>query len=61
MEVFVVCQKEIHSDGIFDRHWNSYAVAELDALDATSPQLEEFLLHVRTWVNEQLARGEQRG
>ena len=61
MEVFVVCQREIHSDGIFDRHWNSYAVAELDSLDATSPQLEEFLLHVRTWVNEQAASGEQRG
>ncbi len=30
-EVFVLCQKDIHSDGIFDRSWNSYLPIEIDS------------------------------
>lgn len=28
-EVFVLCQKDLYSDGIFDRDWNSYVPLEL--------------------------------
>jgi hypothetical protein len=52
-DVFVVCQKEIHSDGIFDREWNSYPVAEIDCLDVAAPQMELFLRHLETWADAQ--------
>ncbi len=50
LEVFVLCQKSIHGDGIFDRGWNTYPVAEIDSLDVSSPQLDSFLQHIQAWV-----------
>jgi hypothetical protein len=49
-DVFVLCQKPIHSDGIFDRTWNTYPVAEIETLDARSPDVEAFLQHLRNWA-----------
>jgi hypothetical protein len=32
LPIFVMCERGIASDGIFDREWNSYAVMEFDVL-----------------------------
>ncbi len=62
LQVFVLCQKRIHGDGIFDRGWNTYPVAEMDSLDVSSPQLENFLQHVQAWVQAETgANPERRG
>ncbi len=53
MDIFVVCQKDLCSDGIFDRWWNSYPILELTNLDCNSPEMEEFLAHLREWVGVQ--------
>lgn len=53
MDLFVLCQKDIYGDGIFDRGWNSYSVVELPTLDENSPQLRQFLDHLREWVAAQ--------
>jgi hypothetical protein len=49
LNVFVLCQKQVHSDGIFDRNWNTYPVAEIESLDAKSRQVDEFLRYVQAW------------
>lgn len=51
LEIFVLCQKDLCSDGIFDRWWNTYTVMELTSLDCNSPEMEEFLAHLREWAN----------
>jgi hypothetical protein len=61
LDVFVLCQKKIHSDGIFDRGWNTYHVVEIESLDANSPEVDEFLQHVRTWAAERTQSGKGRG
>lgn len=50
LDVFVLCQKELHSDGIFDRDWNTYPVTELPDLEPDSPALLGFLAHVQKWA-----------
>lgn len=50
LEVFVLCQKGIHSDGIFDRGWNTYPVAEVDSLRLDSEPLNQFLRHLEAWA-----------
>jgi hypothetical protein len=50
LEVFVLCQKDICGDGIFDRSWNSYPVTELTSLDEDSPELGAFLGHLADWA-----------
>jgi hypothetical protein len=49
-DAFVLCQQPIHSDGIFDRAWNTYPVAEIETLDVSSLAAEEFLRHLRGWA-----------
>ena len=39
--IFVLCQDCIHSDGIFDRGWNSYTVLEMDGpLNVDHPKVD---------------------
>ncbi len=56
LPVWVLCQKDICSDGVFDRQWNSYApVTELKTLEESSSDLDGFLEHLRVWVAGQAA------
>jgi len=57
LDVFVLCQKEIASDGIFDRVFNSYHVTELRSLEADSPELAEFFAHLANWVQLKASPG----
>ena len=42
--VFVLCQKDLYGDGIFDRDWNSYTPIELDLpLNINDPKIAETL------------------
>lgn len=51
-EIFVLCQKEIHSDGIFDRGWNSYLPVEIDGpLDINHPKIELMLEKIKEFMN----------
>jgi len=56
LPLFVLCQKEIFSDGIFDRNWNSYPLTEFDALDLDTPQLREFFVHFQLWVDDERSK-----
>lgn len=49
-EIFVICEKEIFSDGIFDRKWNTYVVTQIMSLDENSKELVNFLSHLKKWV-----------
>jgi hypothetical protein len=53
LPVFLLCQKEIFSDGIFDRNWNTYPLTELETLDLDVPQLRDFFAHLQQWVNNE--------
>lgn len=53
LEIFVICQRNIFSDGIFDRDFNSYIVTELKSLDEDSPELRCFLAHVKERLIDQ--------
>jgi hypothetical protein len=53
LKVFVLCQRELHSDGIFDRQWNTYTVVELPDLEPDSAQLAGFIEHLRNWAKQQ--------
>ncbi len=51
--IFVLCQKDIHSDGIFDRGWNSYLPIELESpLDVDSPNVRMMLQKIKEFVEE---------
>lgn len=50
-EVFVLCQKDIHSDGIFDRSWNSYLPIELETpLDVNSHNVQMMLKKIKEFA-----------
>ncbi|MEH7336066.1 hypothetical protein V7161_25905 [Neobacillus drentensis] len=49
-EVFVLCQKDIYSDGIFDRSWNTYPVMEFKLLDEDSREFIMFFEYLNAWV-----------
>lgn len=49
-EVFVLCQKDIYSDGIFDRTWNTYPVFEFSLLDEDSREFMMFFDYMSAWV-----------
>ena len=50
-EVFVLCQKNLYGDGIFDRNWNSYSPVELDLpLDVNDPKIDELLLVLQEFM-----------
>lgn len=49
--LFVLCQKDIHSDGIFDRSWNSYLPIEIDMpLDVDQQNVVMMLQKIREFV-----------
>jgi hypothetical protein len=48
--VFVVCEHDLCSDGVFDREWNSFIVTEIPSLDPDSPELLGFLDHIEQWA-----------
>lgn len=53
LDVFVLCEKDIHSDGIFDRDWNTYTVIDLEALDVDAPDIKPFFDRIAEWMEEQ--------
>ena len=55
LDVFVVCQQELYSDGIFDRQWNAYPVIELTDLEPDSPAFVGFIARISTWAKRRPA------
>ena len=49
-EVFVLCQHDIYSDGIFDRNWNTYPVLEFTELDESSREFTKFFDYLSRWI-----------
>jgi HEPN domain-containing protein len=53
-DVFVLCQKNLYSEGIFDRNWNSYIPVELNLpLDINDPVVTE-IIHVLEEYKEEV-------
>lgn len=52
-DIFVLCQKDIYGDGIFDRYWNTYPVKEFSELDANSTEFDLFYKKVQEWLGKQ--------
>lgn len=50
-EVFVLCEKNIIGEGIFDRDWNSYPVIEIEDLDFCTDIVDKFIEHVKKSLN----------
>lgn len=49
--IFVICQKDIYGDGIFDRDWNSYIVVDFPVpLDAKNNKVQMTLRKIREYV-----------
>lgn len=52
-DVFVLCQKNLYGDGIFDRDWNSYTPIELEMpLDINDPKIKETLSVLESYKKE---------
>lgn len=52
-DVFVLCQKNLYGDGIFDRNWNSYTPVELEIpLDMNDPMIKETLSVLENYKKE---------
>lgn len=52
-DIFVLCQKNLYGDGIFDRNWNSYTPVELDmSLDINDPMIRETLRVLEVYKKE---------
>ncbi|WP_042458863.1 hypothetical protein [Neobacillus dielmonensis] len=63
-DVFVTCQSDIYSDGIFDRDWNSYPVIEFEwqnnvkhitnllKPDSKNELNQDFFANLEEWVQE---------
>ena len=52
-DVFVLCQKNLYGDGIFDRNWNSYTPVELEMpLDMNDPMIKETLSVLENYKKE---------
>lgn len=50
--IFVLCQKDIFSDGIFDRGWNTYEPIEIDTpLDINHPKVQLVLQKIKELVD----------
>ena len=45
--IFVLCEKNIIGEGIFDRDWNSYPVIEIEDLDSCTDIVDKFIEHVK--------------
>ena len=52
-DIFVLCQKNLYGDGIFDRTWNSYTPVELEMpLDINDPMIKETLRVLESYKKE---------
>lgn len=52
-DVFVLCQKNLYGDGIFDRSWNSYTPVELEMpLNINDPMVKETLKVLEEYKQE---------
>lgn len=52
-DIFVLCQKNLYGDGIFDRNWNSYTPVELEMpLDIDDPMIKETLRVLESYKKE---------
>lgn len=52
-DVFVLCQKNLYGDGIFDRNWNSYTPVELEIpLDINDPMIKQTLIVLQEYKKE---------
>lgn len=52
-DIFVLCQKNLYGDGIFDRNWNSYTPVELDMpLDINDSMIKETLRVLEIYKKE---------
>lgn len=52
-DIFVLCQKNLYGDGIFDRNWNSYTPVELEMpLDINDPMIMETLRVLESYKKE---------
>ena len=52
-DVFVLCQKNLYGDGIFDRNWNSYTPVELEMpLNINDPMVKETLKVLEEYKQE---------
>ena len=52
-DIFVLCQKNLYGDGIFDRNWNSYTPVELEMpLDINDPMIKETLRVLESYKKE---------
>lgn len=50
--VFVLCQESIHSDGIFDRGWNTFTVLEMGGpLNVEHPKVDELLEELKEYMH----------
>ncbi len=49
-EIFVLCQKDLYSDGIFDRNWNTYPVLEFSELNENSRDFTMFFDYINAWA-----------
>ncbi|MEA2020100.1 MAG: hypothetical protein U9N59_16855, partial [Campylobacterota bacterium] len=47
-EVFMLAEKNIVSDGIFDRDWNSFPIIEIDSLEEYEIQIEKLIAIVKS-------------
>jgi hypothetical protein len=56
LPVFVLCEKSIAREGLFDRSWNNFTVIELDELDADAAQLDPLFRRLDVWREEKEAR-----
>jgi HEPN domain-containing protein len=50
LEVFVICEKDIFGEGVFDRSWFSYPINEIENLDIKDKKLLEFFNHLQEWI-----------
>ena len=60
LPVWVMYQKDICEDGIFDRKSNTFTAIKLEKLEADSKKLQEVLKNVKDWVDEQKQTNEKR-
>ena len=52
-DVFVLCQKNLYGDGVFDRNWNSYTPIELSMpLNVNDPKIDDMLMALKEYVAE---------
>ena len=52
-DIFVLCQKNLYSDGVFDRNWNSYTPVELEIpLNINDSNIKETLRVLEAYKKE---------